>query len=59
MTPLQTELSQALDELAQTLARTNRRRSMTEAPLRLTNAYVAYMFACGHASLGAHDRARE
>jgi hypothetical protein len=57
MTPVQTGLSESLDELAETLARTKRSRSLSEAPLELTNAYVAYLFACGHASLGAHERA--
>ncbi len=51
-------LGRALEELAQRIARTRRRRSMMEAPAQQTNAYVHLQLAHGFARIGKHDRAR-
>ena len=51
-------LSRALEELAQRIARTRRKRSMMEAPAQQTNAYVQLQLAHGFARIGKHERAR-
>jgi hypothetical protein len=52
-------LTRALDELAQRLGKTRRRRSITEAPAQLTGAYVQCQLAYGYARVGEPGRARE
>ncbi|HEY0191144.1 MAG TPA: hypothetical protein VGC42_08480, partial [Kofleriaceae bacterium] len=52
-------LTRALDELAQRLARTRRKRSPTEAPVQYTTAYTQLQLAHGFAKIGGQDRARE
>jgi hypothetical protein len=51
-------LTAALDDLAQRIARTRRKRSATEAPAQLTGAYVNLQLAYGFARIGKHERAR-
>jgi tetratricopeptide (TPR) repeat protein len=53
------QLSTALDELAVRVTNTKRTRSLTEAPIPFTNAYVAFLLAHGYARIGRHERARE
>jgi cellulose synthase operon protein C len=52
-------LSSALEELAQRIGKTRRKRSATEAPAQLTGAYVGFQLAYGFARIGKQDRARE
>lgn len=52
-------LGRALDDLAQRIATTQRRRSVNEAPLALTGAYVELQLAYGYARIGRHERARD
>jgi hypothetical protein len=51
-------LTRALEELAQRIGKTRRKRSATEAPAQLTGAYVHLQLAYGFARIGKHDRAR-
>lgn len=51
-------LTRALEELAQRIAKTRRKRSTTEAPAQLTGAYVNFQLAHGFARIGKHERAR-
>jgi hypothetical protein len=57
MTPLQTELSEALHALADEVAATRRTRARGEARLASTNGFCWYLFACAFASLGDRDAA--
>ena len=52
-------LSSALEDLAQRIGKTRRKRSATEAPAQLTGAYVGFQLAYGFARIGKQDRARE
>jgi len=52
-------LSKALEDFAQKLVSTRRKRSTKEAPLQLTNAYIAFLFGYGFACIGRHERAHE
>ena len=51
-------LSSALDELAQRIDRTKRKRTPLEASPQLTGAYVSFQLAYGFARIGKQDRAR-
>ncbi|MDB4959386.1 MAG: hypothetical protein JWO36_6955, partial [Myxococcales bacterium] len=51
-------LASALDELARKFEKTRRKRSVLEAPVAFTNAYVGYQLAYGFARIGKHERAR-
>lgn len=51
-------LTRALEDLAQRIARTRRKRSTTEAPPQLTGAYVNFLLAHGFARIGKPERAR-
>jgi hypothetical protein len=51
-------LNSALEDLAQRVATTRRRRSLNEAPVELTGAYVHFQLAHGFARIGRHERAR-
>ena len=52
-------LGAALEELAQRIARTRRKRSPLEAPLGYTAAYASMILAVGFARIGQNARARE
>ncbi|MGE0547084.1 MAG: hypothetical protein AB7O24_02970 [Kofleriaceae bacterium] len=51
-------LEAALEQLTDRIAKTRRKRSPLEAPVELTNAYVALIFGYGFARLGREPRAR-
>ena len=53
------QLSAALEDLVQRIARTRRKRSPLEAPAPYTAAYAAFQLALGFARIGRHVRARE
>jgi tetratricopeptide (TPR) repeat protein len=53
------QLSIALEELSQRIARTRRRRLPVEAPAQYTGAYVNLQLGYGFARIGKHERARE
>ncbi len=52
-------LAQALEELAQRIIATKRKRAPQEAPIALTNAYATFQLGHGFARIGRHERARE
>jgi hypothetical protein len=52
-------LTRALEDLAQRIARTRRKRSPVEAPAQYTGAYINFQLAYGFARIGKHERARE
>jgi len=51
-------LTRALEDLAQRIGKTRRKRSTTEAPAQFTGAYVNFQLAHGFARIGKHERAR-
>ena len=53
------QLSGALEDLVQRIARTRRKRSPLEAPAAHTAAYAGFQLALGFARIGRHVRARE
>jgi hypothetical protein len=52
------QLQQALDDLAERIARTKRKRTSVEAPAAYTDAYVGLVLAHGYARIGKPDKAR-
>ena len=52
-------LSRSLEDLAQRITETQRKRLRVEAPLAWTNAYAAFQLGHGFARIGRHERARE
>lgn len=52
-------LARALEDLAQRIIGTKRKRSSQEAPIAWTNAYIAFQLGHGFARIGKHERARE
>jgi hypothetical protein len=51
-------LSNALEQLAQRIAKTRRKRHPTERPDAPTNAYIGFLLAHGFARIGKQERAR-
>lgn len=58
MTSTHDRLAGVLEDLGAQLPAIRRRRVNGEAPLELTNAYAAFLFAAGFARLGRRERAR-
>lgn len=52
-------LAEALEDLTEKVAKTKRRRTLSEAPVELTNAYAAFQLGHGFARIGRHERARQ